>query len=380
MSRNGFPISKLPAGTTANEESNRRARSENRWPRGHATLDLAEQVGQRGRVVREISVDLDDDVVAAVEGDREAGTDGLADPDLAGPAQHLDLSELRGDFVDEVRGAVGAVVINDQDVGGWCGAARTVEELHDVLRLLVGRSHDERTHRAETYLAADRRCRFPVAVTTVGAIGPFLVRQARPTGRSPQNTNEIASASVRDGQPDGGETAAAAGPPASSAPPSPVVVTGGAGWLGQNLVRTLARGRAPGCAASCASGDEAACSRTCRPTVEAVVGDVRDPGAADRLFDGVGRATVFHAAGVIHPSTAVRELFDVNVGGTQLVLDRARRAGASRFVHVSSNSPFGANRDPHRPLHRGLAVPPVPRVRAVEVRGRAARAAQPRPR
>ena len=34
----------------------------------------------------------------------------------------------------------------------------------------------------------------------------------------------------------------------------------------------------------------------------------------------------------------------MNVGGTQLVLDRARRVGAARFVHVSSNSPFGANR------------------------------------
>jgi nucleoside-diphosphate-sugar epimerase len=41
----------------------------------------------------------------------------------------------------------------------------------------------------------------------------------------------------------------------------------------------------------------------------------------------------------------VRELFDVNVGGTQLVLDRAKRAGSSRLLHVSSNSPFGANPD-----------------------------------
>jgi nucleoside-diphosphate-sugar epimerase len=39
-------------------------------------------------------------------------------------------------------------------------------------------------------------------------------------------------------------------------------------------------------------------------------------------------------------------MFDVNVGGTQLAIDRARRAGASRFVHVSSNSPFGANARP----------------------------------
>src|SRR6516165_2548522 len=125
--------------------------------------------------------------------------------------------------------------------------------------------------------------------------------------------------------------------------PSPVVVvTGGAGWLGQNLVRSLAH--------TCTrvrclvrSGDEAAVLENVSPTVEAVAGDVRDPGAADRLFDGVGTATVFHAAGVIHPEHGTRELFDVNVGGTQLVLDRARRAGASRFVHVSSNSPFGAN-------------------------------------
>ena len=38
----------------------------------------------------------------------------------------------------------------------------------------------------------------------------------------------------------------------------------------------------------------------------------------------------------------------MNVGGTQLELDRARRAGAGRFVHVSSNSPFGANPTPER--------------------------------
>jgi nucleoside-diphosphate-sugar epimerase len=42
----------------------------------------------------------------------------------------------------------------------------------------------------------------------------------------------------------------------------------------------------------------------------------------------------------------VREFFDVNVGGTELVLDEARRAGVARFVHVSSNSPFGANARP----------------------------------
>src|SRR4051812_37252982 len=127
--------------------------------------------------------------------------------------------------------------------------------------------------------------------------------------------------------------------------PANVVVTGAAGWLGQNLVRALASNRER---VRCLvrTDDDAALLGVVGPSVEPVVGDVRDPAALDRLFDGVGGASVFHTAGVIHPAKQVREMFDVNVGGTQLAIDRARRAGAARFVHVSSNSPFGANARP----------------------------------
>lgn len=128
-------------------------------------------------------------------------------------------------------------------------------------------------------------------------------------------------------------------------PSDTVVVTGAAGWLGQNLVRALAdRGRVR---VLVARADEASPLSLVSPAVNAVVGDVRDPSTSDRLLEGIGGdATVFHAAAVIHPAKKVRELYDVNVGGTQLVLDRARRAGVRRFVHVSSNSPFGANPTP----------------------------------
>jgi nucleoside-diphosphate-sugar epimerase len=130
--------------------------------------------------------------------------------------------------------------------------------------------------------------------------------------------------------------------------PAPVaVVTGASGWLGQNLVRALAPGREK---VRClvAAPAEAPPLELVSTAVDTVTGDVRDPATVDRLFGGIGpEAAVFHAAAVIHPRETTRELFDVNVGGTQLMLDRARRAGTARFVHVSSNSPFGVNPGPH---------------------------------
>lgn len=123
------------------------------------------------------------------------------------------------------------------------------------------------------------------------------------------------------------------------------VVTGASGWLGKNLVRELVTTRER---VRCLvhNADEAPLVELISPKVEVVVGDVRDPVAADRLFDGVDGAAVFHTAAVIHPHRTTREFFDVNVGGTETVIDRARRAHTSRFVHVSSNSPFGANASP----------------------------------
>lgn len=129
--------------------------------------------------------------------------------------------------------------------------------------------------------------------------------------------------------------------------PDTVIVTGAAGWLGQNLVRALTERNRVRCLVRDRS--EASSIALVSRSVEAIEGDVLDPASADRLFDGMRGATVFHCAGVVHPHRSTRELFDVNVGGTEIVVDRAKRAEVGRFVHVSSNSPFGANPSPaHR--------------------------------
>jgi len=125
--------------------------------------------------------------------------------------------------------------------------------------------------------------------------------------------------------------------------PPVAVVTGASGWLGRSLVRALGT-RGGRIRALVRTSQEASELALAANGVEATVGDVRDPAALDRLLDGATGASVFHAAGVIHPASATREFFDVNVGGTALVLDRVRRYGLGRVVYVSSNSPFGFNR------------------------------------
>jgi len=149
-----------------------------------------------------------------------------------------------------------------------------------------------------------------------------------------------------------------------------VVVTGAIGWLGASLVKALADGAsfrsitvAPR-RVRCVVLPEAsgAALSGLGPNVEVVRADLRDPRALSGVCDGA--ATVFHAAGIVHPRR-VRELYEVNVDGTRNILNAAVASRVKRFVFVSSNSPAGLNEsagrlmteeDPPRPyLSYGLS-------------------------
>ena len=118
------------------------------------------------------------------------------------------------------------------------------------------------------------------------------------------------------------------------------LITGAPGWLGTRLVQRLA-GREIRCLVHPQADPR---DLDGLPGVTCVRGDVTQPQTLAAFVDRSRGATLFHCAGLIHPRR-VSSFARVNAAGTRHMLDAAVRAGVGRFVHLSSNSPFGANRD-----------------------------------
>ena len=133
---------------------------------------------------------------------------------------------------------------------------------------------------------------------------------------------------------------------------TPVLITGACGWLGTQLVHSIRTGITdderfpsdPDRRIRCLvlPGSDTATLREAG-NVEIVEGDLTQPESLTPAVEGLAGATVFHTAGIIHPRLWVSQLYEVNEAGTRNILEAARQAGVRRFVHVSSNSPFGTN-------------------------------------
>lgn len=120
------------------------------------------------------------------------------------------------------------------------------------------------------------------------------------------------------------------------------LVTGGAGFLGINLVRhLLVRGHAV-TSLDVAPFDYA----DCRDRVRIVTGDIRDPAAVAEATQGAD--VVVHCAAAL-PLYKPEDIFSTDVEGTRNVLEAAREGGIERAVHISSTAVYGI--PDHHPIY-----------------------------
>ena len=120
------------------------------------------------------------------------------------------------------------------------------------------------------------------------------------------------------------------------------LVTGGAGFIGSNLVHALlAQGRRVRVLDDFSTGRRANLAEIAGE-IELFQGDMRDPATCVRATAGVD--FVLHQGAVPSVSRSVRDprlSHDANATATLNMLIAARDAGVKRFVHASSSSIYG---------------------------------------
>ncbi|MBZ0298473.1 MAG: NAD(P)-dependent oxidoreductase [Anaerolineae bacterium] len=118
------------------------------------------------------------------------------------------------------------------------------------------------------------------------------------------------------------------------------LITGGAGFLGINMVRyLLERGH------KVVSLDVADFDYPERAQITEIKGDIRDRAKVDEAMQGVD--IVIHTAAAL-PLYTEQDIMTTDLDGTRNVIDSAQQHGAQRFIHISSTAVYGI--PDHHPL------------------------------
>ncbi len=138
------------------------------------------------------------------------------------------------------------------------------------------------------------------------------------------------------------------------------LVTGGAGFIGSNLVAALvAAGEHVRVLDNCETGFwEHLDGIEGQSHIERIDGDIRDAAAVAKAMAGV--EVVFHEAALGSVPRSVEEPIvsdAVNTGGTVTVLDTARRQGVRRVVFAASSAAYGET--PELPKRESMTPMPL---------------------
>jgi UDP-glucose 4-epimerase len=130
-----------------------------------------------------------------------------------------------------------------------------------------------------------------------------------------------------------------------------VLVTGGSGFIGRHVVRALTAAGAHVRVIDLQPHPD--------PEVDIVVGDIADPDALARAYEG-GMESVVHLAAVTSVLKSIEEpekTFRTNVIGTNAVLEGAKAAGVASLAFASTNAVTGPMTTPK--ISESLALNPL---------------------
>jgi UDP-glucose 4-epimerase len=141
------------------------------------------------------------------------------------------------------------------------------------------------------------------------------------------------------------------------------LVTGGAGFIGSNLVDSLvARGDEVVIIDNLTTGRRTNLEEALEAGAELVELDIREAEALAALFAEKRPETVFHLAAQIDVRKSLEDpAFDaaINVGGTANVMEAARGAGTGRVVFVSTGGAiYGEGEGQQLPFDESTAIAP----------------------
>lgn len=142
------------------------------------------------------------------------------------------------------------------------------------------------------------------------------------------------------------------------------LVTGGAGFIGSNLVDALlARGDEVTVVDDLSTGRRVNLDSALAAGAELVEGDIRDGEALSRLAGEKRPEAIFHLAAQIDVRKSLADpFFDaaVNVGGTANVLEAARASGCGRVVSISTGGAiYGEGEGQRLPLPEDAPIAPL---------------------
>ncbi len=139
-----------------------------------------------------------------------------------------------------------------------------------------------------------------------------------------------------------------------------ILITGASGWLGINLINCFLKGidiypethnlnQNISLNVFIPKSEHEKLLNLFGNKINYYFGDIRSNEDCKNFVSNFDSGTIFHLVGLIHPNK-ISDLYEVNLEGTKNICNNAINNNLDKIIVLSSNSPFGLNKDKHSPF------------------------------